>query len=131
MSDLHGRIERSWTAGREPSWGEQRMKTARGPRRQVCDRDANDGGNRVEHARNVRWLVALASVRHRRQKWAVGLDKQAVDRHRANRAAERVGLWKCDDAGQRHVEPRSEEHTSELQSLRHLVCRLLLEKKKI
>src|SRR5205814_10595255 len=28
----------------------------------------------------------------------------------------------------KHV--RSEEHTSELQSLRHLVCRLLLEKKK-
>src|SRR5258705_10324285 len=27
-------------------------------------------------------------------------------------------------------EARSEEHTSELQSLRHLVCRLLLEKKK-
>src|SRR5262245_66146368 len=32
----------------------------------------------------------------------------------------------------RRVSPcaRSEEHTSELQSLRHLVCRLLLEKKK-
>src|SRR5262245_65371671 len=30
-----------------------------------------------------------------------------------------------------HTAPvRSEEHTSELQSLRHLVCRLLLEKKK-
>src|SRR5262245_63567501 len=28
------------------------------------------------------------------------------------------------------VVARSEEHTSELQSLRHLVCRLLLEKKK-
>src|SRR5262245_63249425 len=28
------------------------------------------------------------------------------------------------------LRPRSEEHTSELQSLRHLVCRLLLEKKK-
>src|SRR5438045_7327427 len=28
------------------------------------------------------------------------------------------------------VAVRSEEHTSELQSLRHLVCRLLLEKKK-
>src|SRR5258705_1633904 len=28
------------------------------------------------------------------------------------------------------VEYRSEEHTSELQSLRHLVCRLLLEKNK-
>src|SRR5262245_64889277 len=31
------------------------------------------------------------------------------------------------DVGRRR---RSEEHTSELQSLRHLVCRLLLEKKK-
>src|SRR5438045_6747032 len=29
-----------------------------------------------------------------------------------------------------HARIRSEEHTSELQSLRHLVCRLLLEKKK-
>src|SRR5947199_5300185 len=28
------------------------------------------------------------------------------------------------------IQTRSEEHTSELQSLRHLVCRLLLEKKK-
>src|SRR5438093_9311259 len=31
--------------------------------------------------------------------------------------------------GQRLVNPRSEEHTSELQSLTNLVCRLLLEKK--
>src|SRR5687768_18020094 len=30
-----------------------------------------------------------------------------------------------------HKENRSEEHTSELQSRLHLVCRLLLEKKKI
>src|SRR5258705_2238417 len=37
------------------------------------------------------------------------------------------------DAGHRGLRlhrHRSEEHTSELQSLRHLVCRLLLEKKK-
>src|SRR5437899_12911226 len=33
-------------------------------------------------------------------------------------------------AGARLLRVRSEEHTSELQSLRHLVCRLLLEKKK-
>src|SRR5438045_5240060 len=32
-------------------------------------------------------------------------------------------------AEEQHVTVRSEEHTSELQSLRHLVCRLLLEKK--
>src|SRR3989441_13156389 len=31
----------------------------------------------------------------------------------------------------KEVEGRSEEHTSELQSLAYLVCRLLLEKKKI
>src|SRR5205814_10451625 len=33
-------------------------------------------------------------------------------------------------AGSGRDPARSEEHTSELQSLRHLVCRLLLEKKK-
>src|SRR3712207_7729849 len=32
--------------------------------------------------------------------------------------------------GQLVTEPRSEEHTSELQSRQYLVCRLLLEKKK-
>src|SRR5436853_4973026 len=36
-----------------------------------------------------------------------------------------------DRAGPARWIRRSEEHTSELQSLRHLVCRLLLEKKKI
>src|SRR3989441_7343863 len=34
------------------------------------------------------------------------------------------------DARVRREDPRSEEHTSELQSLAYLVCRLLLEKKK-
>src|SRR3712207_7072364 len=34
-------------------------------------------------------------------------------------------------ARQSAVAPRSEEHTSELQSRQYLVCRLLLEKKKI
>src|SRR5262245_62714580 len=41
-----------------------------------------------------------------------GQDSAVRGRHRTRRVA------------------RSEEHTSELQSLRHLVCRLLLEKKK-
>src|SRR5437899_4511845 len=36
----------------------------------------------------------------------------------------------ADEVLQLGVQSRSEEHTSELQSLRHLVCRLLLEKKK-
>src|SRR5262245_61350084 len=44
-------------------------------------------------------------------------------------------LWRLNNGELDGVNPkvivlRSEEHTSELQSLRHLVCRLLLEKKK-
>src|SRR5688572_32755779 len=40
--------------------------------------------------------------------------------------AEQVEQWRPVDG----VSPRSEEHTSELQSQSNLVCRLLLEKKK-
>src|SRR5437899_5638890 len=53
--------------------------------------------------------------------------------HRALRAghARTVGERARDHHLERQPGPeRSEEHTSELQSLRHLVCRLLLEKKK-
>src|ERR1035441_10911587 len=41
------------------------------------------------------------------------------------------GNWMCEcgEASCKAGKHRSEEHTSELQSLRHLVCRLLLEKK--
>src|SRR5256885_12000168 len=42
----------------------------------------------------------------------------------------RVWNW-CDACQRRHLDARSEEHTSELQSPCNLVCRLLLEKKKI
>src|SRR5205814_2413544 len=42
---------------------------------------------------------------------------------------EALGLERGAFVQRRAVDPRSEEHTSELQSLRHLVCRLLLEKK--
>src|SRR5262245_63912750 len=45
-----------------------------------------------------------------------------------NMAGEPVAEGRWTDARKQAI--RSEEHTSELQSLRHLVCRLLLEKKK-
>src|SRR5687768_18085020 len=45
--------------------------------------------------------------------------------HKAHAQAVRLPL-----ASKRHRLARSEEHTSELQSRLHLVCRLLLEKKK-
>src|SRR5262245_62902244 len=46
-------------------------------------------------------------------------DVPRVDPHRGDTRVDRA-----------QGQARSEEHTSELQSLRHLVCRLLLEKKK-
>src|SRR3712207_8737017 len=50
--------------------------------------------------------------------------------HRRGRAV-RGGNPQGPAAPGTHPGPRSEEHTSELQSLQYLVCRLLLEKKKI
>src|SRR5438309_3027145 len=63
-----------------------------------------------------------------------GVARGARARHR--RRLSRGGGWHAQprqgaDAGARHrAQGRSEEHTSELQSQFHLVCRLLLEKKK-
>src|SRR5438046_6242283 len=42
----------------------------------------------------------------------------------------RSRLWLVASSGDADAADRSEEHTSELQSLTNLVCRLLLEKKK-
>src|SRR5258705_9105103 len=47
-----------------------------------------------------------------------------------DRSGDRAGAVRAFETFRRTVQQRSEEHTSELQSLRHLVCRLLLEKKK-
>src|SRR2546422_2242774 len=64
---------------------------------------------------------------------------QAIDPSAGRRTAAgpvpqgRAGADEVADVVQRHLhlpEHRSEEHTSELQSRLHLVCRLLLEKKK-
>src|SRR5688572_32674941 len=67
----------------------------------VVDGQFRDAGRHVEHRAAVRELAS----RFRRQ--CHGRQRDRV-----------------------YVEPRSEEHTSELQSQSNLVCRLLLEKKK-
>src|SRR5262245_64420944 len=53
--------------------------------------------------------------------------KNFTDRHRNTIRFQQLKVMR---AIMHHLQLRSEEHTSELQSLRHLVCRLLLEKKK-
>src|SRR2546429_1650366 len=52
--------------------------------------------------------------------------------HRVNHIVACIGIrtWKRVSPGTDLTVTRSEEHTSELQSRLHLVCRLLLEKKK-
>src|SRR5436305_10671097 len=55
---------------------------------------------------------------------------QALSELRAGRRAQQAGCPVQCPARLRPVDGRSEEHTSELQSRPHLVCRLLLEKKK-
>src|SRR2546422_3764383 len=59
---------------------------------------------------------------------AVAKVAPAVAHVRVERA--KAGRWARDGSGSGFVITRSEEHTSELQSRLHLVCRLLLEKKK-
>src|SRR5258705_3412912 len=72
-----------------------------------------------------RSLVATAHL-DRSQIGPLGHAARRVQRR--EHGAERADLI---GPGLRHLtDDRSEEHTSELQSLRHLVCRLLLEKKK-
>src|SRR5437899_8805041 len=72
--------------------------------------------------RSERGILARAILEHERH--AAG---RSDARDGGRREGEDLGLG---HAGQLLVQLRSEEHTSELQSLRHLVCRLLLEKKK-
>src|SRR5258705_4332579 len=74
------------------------------------------------------YTTLFRSQRHRdrmRTRPAVHIEHDGAEpRDGAHRGKQREG------PGAEAEGERSEEHTSELQSLRHLVCRLLLEKKK-
>src|SRR3712207_8301619 len=63
-----------------------------------------------------------------------GRDYEASQFNRVTQAKRQAGslfkLFVYLAAMQKGYDPRSEEHTSELQSRQYLVCRLLLEKKK-
>src|SRR5205814_9725935 len=62
-----------------------------------------------------------------------GQQRRPYPHHRRwrRRGGRRRGAMLAHRRQLRRARVRSEEHTSELQSLRHLVCRLLLEKKKL
>src|SRR5687767_15254370 len=67
--------------------------------------------------------------------WHEGLSREAYSKWsrgqlRTPWGREHLQRFVLLDDSDAHVASRSEEHTSELQSLAYLVCRLLLEKKK-
>src|SRR5205814_10671851 len=86
---------------------------------------------RSSDLKRIRGIVRAAAARDQRR-------LEPEDRVALNCAIVRAVTHDVLRAGQQGLKPgtldrtiaRSEEHTSELQSLRHLVCRLLLEKKK-
>src|SRR3989449_3391322 len=88
-------------------------------------RSGRAGADRLDHVAQA-FLDALGDL-------DLALAREQLDRahlahvhaHRVGGAAE-LGIHR----GERGLGLRSEEHTSELQSRLHLVCRLLLEKKK-
>src|SRR2546427_5653362 len=71
--------------------------------------------------------IDLRHARLRNPQRLSGTEHEPVDPDRAEQRLEVIFRGAPDPA---HVPPRSEEHTSELQSQSNLVCRLLLEKKK-
>src|SRR2546425_7210261 len=77
-------------------------------------------------ALTLRWLPELIDVEHRVDH---GILQLAADRLHAADVRRDHGVLLVVEP-ERAARRRSEEHTSELQSLAYLVCRLLLEKKK-
>src|SRR5437016_3443774 len=65
----------------------------------------------------------------RRSPWRLGSSAAPGRRRRSSSTALRGACRSWSAPGGPRLAPRSEEHTSELQSLTNLVCRLLLEKK--
>src|SRR5258708_29796879 len=96
---------------RSSSYEPRRHKTRRPCLLPIPDRRGWFGSLRGHHRGESEW----ARFVWRPDNWAVGVDVAVVSE------VPRLGkIWGL----------RSEEHTSELQSPDHLVCRLLLEKKK-
>src|SRR5262245_63004241 len=100
------------------------------PRSERAGSDRRRGGSAARRADGSDALAAPPRFRPRVGYGPLPDRKQDYRRSRSmperEEGARLGGLWR----DRRHWRCRSEEHTSELQSLRHLVCRLLLEKKK-
>src|SRR5205814_3357150 len=93
----------------------------------AVEREAPGREARLEPGLVVPEVVGLEGGDAGRSDAEAGEILAAAGRRRARRQGDVVAAL-AEALGRPGVEQRSEEHTSELQSLRHLVCRLLLEK---
>src|SRR3712207_8719027 len=74
--------------------------------------------------------TTLFRSRARAAEAAIRANASSSSRRRATEKATATRIPRRTSTGASRKAPRSEEHTSELQSRQYLVCRLLLEKKK-
>src|SRR5262245_22170156 len=124
---------------REGTFAALRARNAGGPRFSFIDGPVTANKSLAVHTAWGRTLKDVfqryKALRGYDQRYQNGFDCQGlwievgVERElglNSKREIEEFGL----EEFARRCRERSEEHTSELQSLRHLVCRLLLEKKK-
>src|SRR2546425_7728491 len=73
----------------------------------------------------------LGTARSSAESWLTTSSSVLSAPFRLSNSTYSTGLIQCSFiSGRKRFSQRSEEHTSELQSLAYLVCRLLLEKKK-
>src|SRR2546425_8739724 len=122
---LHGEIERQRSWWRYQLWRVPRERGLRG----VGNRAgwAAEGGQRRPRGHDDR-----PDIPGRRRLADGGVRVEPPEKRRTglDRFAQEIVLDCQRCVGKRRRQHRSEEHTSELQSLAYLVCRLLLEKKK-
>src|SRR5947199_4399251 len=103
----------------------------------IVKRNRREGFYVMDWASKEKRVFASREIESKTMVGRYGVDISALEEvgvHALQSATANADVIVIDEVGKMEVESpnfvRSEEHTSELQSLRHLVCRLLLEKKK-
>src|SRR3712207_8691970 len=82
--------------------------------------------------RSNMYAMKLQMALRKGEPWAHAMAAEVAEasQRRQLATAERMSVTDFTPGPAQRMDPRSEEHTSELQSRQYLVCRLLLEKKK-
>src|ERR1039458_10796496 len=128
----------AWAARSAPPWNRPRLRWS--ARRRRAHTGGHESGQNHERRRagpGERWRSGLEGNSLRRGAGGPVAFHAAAEAQAMERCCRRHGVWRPRHPNgaanlrlASHRFRRAEEHTSELQSVRHRVCRLLLEKKK-